>query len=148
MLLLNRNHSDCGCNLKAENHWRSREVVWSYKSKGAKERRALNENYPGEQGFDSRERKQVRSQVEEWKRWRTREDGESAGKAAASRAELAIIPEGTIIKEKARLAALRLGIDNLRASKGPLDSIKKHNNIIYRRSCRESSSVDNSAVQE
>lgn len=43
--------------------------------------------------------------------------------------------------------ASSLGIDNLKVSNGPLDCIKKHNNI-YSRSCGESSSVDNSAVQE
>ncbi|KAL1480017.1 hypothetical protein MTO96_051392 [Rhipicephalus appendiculatus] len=60
----------------------------------------------------------------------------------------AINTDGTILKEKADLVALRLGIDDFKASNGWLDRFKKHNNIVYSRSCGESSSVDVSTVQE
>lgn len=60
----------------------------------------------------------------------------------------AINIDGAILKEKADLVALRLGIDGFKASNGWLDRFKKRNNIVYSRSCGESSTVDVSTVQE
>lgn len=54
----------------------------------------------------------------------------------------AINIDGAILKEKADLVALRLGIDGFKASNGWLDRFKKRNNIVYSRSCGESSTVD------
>ncbi|KAH7940637.1 hypothetical protein HPB49_002736 [Dermacentor silvarum] len=51
----------------------------------------------------------------------------------------AINIDGAILKEKADLVALRLGIDGFKASNGWLDRFKKRNNIVYSRSCGESS---------
>ncbi|KAL3234097.1 hypothetical protein MRX96_022842 [Rhipicephalus microplus] len=52
-----------------------------------------------------------------------------------------------ILREKADLEALCLGINEFKVSNG-LDRFIKRNNIIFRRSCGESSSVDISTVQE
>ncbi|KAK8759505.1 hypothetical protein V5799_002862 [Amblyomma americanum] len=60
----------------------------------------------------------------------------------------AINVDGTILKEKADLVALHLGIDDFQASHGWLHRFKKRNRIVYSRPCGESTSVDVSTVNE
>ncbi|KAH8032994.1 hypothetical protein HPB51_004916 [Rhipicephalus microplus] len=60
----------------------------------------------------------------------------------------AINIDGAILREKANLVVLRLGINDFKASNRWLDRFKKCNNIVLSRSSEESSFIDVFTVQE
>lgn len=55
---------------------------------------------------------------------------------------------GPILKEKAQAFAKSLGHGKFRASNGWLDNFKKRNNIVFRKLCGESASVNNDVCNE
>jgi hypothetical protein len=55
---------------------------------------------------------------------------------------------GTLLREKALHIATRLGIEDLKASNGWINSFKKRHSVVYRNASGECTSVDSSTVEE
>lgn len=55
---------------------------------------------------------------------------------------------GALMREKANKFAETLGISNFRASDGWFDRFKKRNNISFRKTCGESTAVDETVCED